>query len=54
MTTFHELKNAARLYHNGRSSEVGFRQTLEEFARDYSTHAELDRLAAALAETTGN
>lgn len=49
MMTLFELKGDARKYRDGKLGESAFRDALKRFAADYSTHAELDRLAELLA-----
>ena len=48
MVTMFELERKADRYREGQVSETAFRNRLRDFADDYSTHAELDRLAELL------
>ena len=48
MMTLYELQRRAEDYLGSRTSEQSFREELKNFASDYSTHAELDRLATML------
>ena len=52
MVLLYELKRTGQKYLKHQVTEQQFRQLLRDFANDYSTHAELDRLALALTEPT--
>ena len=53
MMTLFELQHEATRYRDGNSSLTAFRGVLRDFANDYSTHAELDRLAELLRTPAG-